>query len=152
MAGAFSVRLTGTAVASATLPFGNLVGSTTARVRLYEYHISYTASPADTSVDWQIQLGTTAGTPGSNPSIFPVDKADRAAIATAGLLTFSAQPTLTANAFLDAVATNQRATIRYVSTPGLEYSLTAATSSLNVMTPTVNGSPGAEEVMVYYFE
>lgn len=142
MARSYALDVNGTAVASSTLPFATLISATTVRPKVFDVMVSSDATPADNTVKFQFQrFSTSAGTAGSTPVLQAFDPADPAAITTAGLLTFSGGPTLTANAFLLQFAQNQRATVRWVAAPTKELVMPAtAANGLAIMTPVIGGS------------
>ena len=100
----------------------SIVGGTTTRVRIGEFSVGLTTAP--NSTDQQLEFGigrwtTSAGTAGSAPTPNPVDPADVASTATAGI-THSAEPTYAATLFMDQ-AFNQRSMFRWVVIPGYEW-------------------------------
>src|SRR3954463_4319344 len=99
--------------------------STTAiRPRIYDFILGSDATPADNAAEYVLQRTTTAGT---STSFTPValDPGDPASLASFGQA-HSAEPTYTAAALLLDIATNQRATFRWVAAPGGELVLPAA--------------------------
>lgn len=121
MARGYSVNgpsATGTANKTAV----SIVGSTSVRIRCFEFSIGLTTAP--NSTDQQLEFGfgrwtTSAGTAGSAPTPLAIDPGDVAAVATAGI-THSAEPTYAATYFMDQ-ALNQRAMFRFVAVPGYEF-------------------------------
>ena len=89
--------------------------------------VGSTATPADNALEFILQRCTTTGT---RTSITPaaLDSADPASIATAGQA-HSAEPTYTSGAILLDLAMNQRATQRWVPSPGREIKLPATASN-----------------------
>jgi hypothetical protein len=100
----------------------SIVGGTGVRFRIYEFTAGLTTAPNSTDQQLEFALGrwtTSAGTAGSSPTPNPVDPADVASTATAGI-THSAEPTYAATYFVDQ-AMNQRALFRWVAVPGYEF-------------------------------
>ena len=99
-----------------------LIGSTSVRIRLFEFTVGLTTAP--NSTDQQLEFGvgrwtTSAGTAGSSPTPLAIDPGDVAAVATAGI-THSAEPTYASTYLMDQ-AMNQRAMFRWVAVPGFEF-------------------------------
>lgn len=117
------------ATGTANKTAATVVASTTVRPRVYEFDVGLTTAP--NSTDQQLEFGcgrfTAAGTAGSAPTPNPVDPADVAAVATAGI-THSAEPTYAATYLMDQ-AMNQRAMFRFVAVPG--YELVAPATAAN---------------------
>ena len=123
--------------ASTTLSLGTWTADATRprRLKFYDLILGSEASPADNPFLYIVQRCTTAGTLTSvTPS--PVDPADAATESDAGE-NVTIEPTYTANLILLAIALNQRATFRWVASPGGEL-ITPATASngLGIQTPT----------------
>lgn len=97
-----------------------VVGGTTVRPRVYEFAAGLTTAPNSTDQQLEFAAGrfTAAGTAGSSPTPNPIDPADVASIATAGI-THSAEPTYASTYFYDN-AINQRGFYRWVANPGQE--------------------------------
>ena len=153
MARSYSLDTTGTVAASATLPFLNLISTAAIRPKVFDLIVGSSATPADNACKFQIQRCTSVGTPGSTPVPTPDDPADPACLTTAGLLTFTGGPTLTAGAMLLQWSQNQRATFRWVAAPGKELVMPAtASNGLALMTPTVAGTAVVYDVHVAFEE
>lgn len=115
------------AVASPTKTLLTLIGGTTTRPQIYDIVVGSTATPADNALEFILQRFTAAGTatavtPAAN------DPADPAAIATAGV-NHTVEPTYTAGQILVDIAMNQRATQRWVPSPGREIKLPATAAN-----------------------
>ena len=94
-------------------------GATTLR-RGWVYDVTFgtDGTPADNTVTYKIDRQTTVGTQTSiTPA--PLDTSDAAALLVCGGNT-TVEPTITASTILLEVATNQRATYRWVAVPGSE--------------------------------
>lgn len=138
---------------SATLPIMNVVSATTVRPMVTDLTMGFDATPADNAFKFVFQRGTTAGTwaGAGGAAITPqaLDPADPAALATANQGVASVGPTLTANAFLLQWSQNQRATFRWVASPGFELKLPAAVNSLNLMALVATASVNAAFTVLY---
>jgi hypothetical protein len=126
--------------ASTTLSVGSLVADATTprRNKVYDLVVGSEASPADNAFLWQAQRCTAAGT---STAVTPqaLDPADAAALSDVGE-NHTVDPTLTAGAILLAIALNQRATFRWVASPGGELVLPAtASNGVALRTPTAGG-------------
>lgn len=134
MAG-YAVELNRTASTTASL--GSITADATRprRGKVYDILFGSEATPADNAFRYILQRCTAAGTStGVTPQ--PLDPADAATETDAGE-NHTIEPTYTANAILLAVGLNQRATFRWVASPGgeLVYPATAS-NGLGVQTPT----------------
>ncbi|WP_445490183.1 hypothetical protein [Rhodopseudomonas sp. RCAM05734] len=88
------------------------------RPRIFDVIFGVEGTPSDQAIVWDASRTTTVGT-GTSATPNPIDTADPAAltVATANL---TVEPTVTASSNLLPAAVNQRATIRWVPTPGKE--------------------------------
>jgi hypothetical protein len=94
-------------------------GATPRRGVLYDYFVGFNQSPpADNEIEIDIARMTVDGT-GTAFTPNPLDPADAAALTTAKI-GYTAEPTVTANSFLDYFVVNQRATVRWLAAPGSE--------------------------------
>jgi len=101
------------------------------RAFVYDFSLGCDASPADNSFVHIVQRCTTAGT-GSALTPNALDPGDSQAATMVVKDTVTADPTLTAAAFLFGVALNARATYRWVAAPGGEL-VTPATASNGII-------------------
>lgn len=127
------------------------VRSTTAiRPRIYDAIISSVATPADNAGEYYFQRTTTAGT---STAFTPValDSGDPASTATSGFA-HSAEPTYTANAIMLDVATNQRATFRWVAAPNGEIVLPAAANGVGVLSNAIGGAAVSTLFTIHFEE
>lgn len=94
-------------------------GATTLRKAwIFDVTFGCDGTPADNSVTHKIDRQTSTGTrTAATPA--PIDAGDAAALITAGVNT-TIEPTVTASTQLLEIATNQRATYRWVASPGSE--------------------------------
>lgn len=95
-----------------------VIASTSVRPRIFDIVMGCSGTPADQAANYVVGRTTTTGTAASNPTPNLIDPGDIAAVATAGI-THSAEPTY-ASTFLLTVPINQRATFRWVASPGYE--------------------------------
>lgn len=103
-------------------------GSTLARPRVFDIVLGSAASPADQAALYYVGRVTTLGTAGSNPTPGSTDPVDIASLSVAAI-THSAEPTYTT--ILLQIPLNQRATFRYVASPGAEF-MHALTSNYGI--------------------
>lgn len=89
------------------------------RGKLYDVMFGTLGTPADQSYEWDISRCTTLGTGGSTPIVAPLDSADAAAF-TVCTVDPTAEGTYTAATSQFYLATNQRASYRWVASPGSE--------------------------------
>lgn len=105
---------------TATKTMVTVVAASTVRPRVFDLVVGNSVTPADTAGLYAVTRFTAAGTTaGSAPTPNPLDFGDVAAIATVGW-THSAEPTYAAADLLQ-IPLNQRATFRYVCSPGYEF-------------------------------
>ena len=88
------------------------------RPKVDDVFMGVEGTPSDQAMVWDISRITGAGT-GTSVTPNPNDVADPAAL-TVALANLTAEPTVTAASNLLPAAVNQRATIRFVATPGKE--------------------------------
>lgn len=133
--GAYAVQMNRTA--STTLPVGTIGADATRprRGKLYDVVFGSEATPADNAFLWTVQRCTALGTStGVTPNA--LDPADAATEADAGE-NHTIDATQTAGAIPLAIPLNQRATFRWVASPGKEVVYPAtASNGLAVNTPT----------------
>lgn len=147
----FSVQLLKTAVvSSAPNTLGEIVGSTSARVRITEFTLGFSSNPADIQVRWDVQRGSAVGAGGTAFTPVPLDAADAAASTTATSAP-TTEPTYTAAAVLWSTGQNQRATVRWFAPPDGEMIIPAtAAARLGWRTPVVNGgSPDGAASIIF---
>jgi hypothetical protein len=103
-----------------------VTGATTLRrAWLYDFTFGTDGTPADNTVTYKVDRQTSTGTR-TTAVPAPVDAGDAAALITAGVVT-TIEPTVTAATQLLEIATNQRATYRWVAAPGGELIVPAVT-------------------------
>lgn len=123
--------------ASTTASLGSITADATRprRYRLYDLILGSEASPADAAFLYRVRRCTTAGT---LTSVTPknLDPADATTELDAGQ-NHTVEPTYTASSELLEVALNQRATFRWVASPGGELVCPAtASNGMGIETPT----------------
>ena len=123
--------------ASTSLAVGAITADATRprRSKVYDFMFGSEATPADNVFLWQIQRCTTAGTStGVTPS--PIDPADAATETDAGE-NHTTDGTLTSGLILLSIPLNQRASYRWVASPGGELVIPAtASNGVHFRTPT----------------
>ena len=97
----------------------------TNRGRIYDVVVGSVASPADQAADFYLGRTTAVGTEGSGLVPNNLDPGGPAGDCDSGLGVFSVEPTYTASKQLLGFQLNQRATFRWVATPGGELVMTA---------------------------
>lgn len=125
--------------ASTTASLGSITADATRprRFRLYDLVLGSEASPADNAFLYVLQRCTAAGT---STGVTPrnLDPADATTELDAGQ-NHTVEPTYTAGATLLDVALNQRATFRWVASPGGELVFPAtASNGMGIQTPTAS--------------
>lgn len=137
--------------ASTTLSVGlvNADATRPRRGKFYDLVFGSEATPADNAFKWMLQRFTAAGTSTAvTPS--PLDPADAATESDAGENS-TIEPTYTAGLILLSVGLNQRATFRWVASPGGELTYPAtASNGIGIQTPT--SSAVAVTATVMYVE
>lgn len=132
---AYAVEMNRTA--STTASVGSVVADATRprRGKIYDLIFGSEGTPADNAFQWVVQRVSAAGT-STSVTPQPLDPADAATEADAGE-NHTIEPTYTANAVLLSISINQRATFRWVASPGgeLVYPATAS-NGFGVKTPT----------------
>lgn len=104
-----------------------LTASTTATPSIFDIVVGSKATPADYSHLFVLQRYTIAPTNNGATTIYPVDPKNIASTTTA-VAACSAEGTYTALSYLLQIPLNQRATFRYVASPGAEF-ISAATAA-----------------------
>lgn len=129
--------------ASTTATLGSMTADATRarRLRVEEAAFGSEATPADASVLWTFQRCTAAGT---NTTVTPVnlDPASSTTEYDAGE-NHTVEPTYTAGAILGNWPLNQRATFRWISSPGFQWVMPAtASNGFGIQTDTIStGTP-----------
>lgn len=124
--------------------------TTPRRMKIYDFTIGSSATPADNALVHTCQRATAAGT---STAVTPesLDPADAAALNDSGE-NHTVEPTYTANAIVWKISANQRATYRWVAAPGSEI-VTPATAANGVGFFTTHASfTGSVEVNALFEE
>lgn len=122
MANYYVTNLLGGTQQNLTTTYKTLVSvvssATVRRTIVYELIVAADGTPADNTVIFDVSRQTAAGT---STSVTPlsIDSADAAAVTTC-TANSTVEPTITASSSVWNVASNQRATYRWVATPGCE--------------------------------
>lgn len=133
---------------------GSLIGLTGAnaaprRVKIYDILIGTNGTPADNSLEWDVSRVTAAST-ATSATPAPLDLADATSVTTT-FVNSSSPGTITANTNMFYLGENQRASYRWVASPGGEL-VSPATSSagfqLRARSPAYTGTVTA----TIYFE
>lgn len=115
-----TITYSGAAVAGMALGIAN-ASAITARSRVFEFTIGSHATPVDQASNYQVVRTTTAvPTGGSSPAIAYNDPADGAAIATSYMASTGGATLVTASP-LYSIGLHQKASFRWVASPGREF-------------------------------
>lgn len=128
-----------------------LTSASTIRPKIYDVLMGSAATPADNAGRYVLQRNTTAGT---STAVTPqaIDPDDPAALAASGEA-HSAEPTYTANAIMLRWSQNQRATFRWVASPGGEIMLPAsAANGVGIQTLAIGGSAVVMDACIHFEE
>lgn len=112
--------------------------ATPKRIQLYDAFFGTLGTPADQTYEWDISRATTIGT---GSAVVPVllDPADAAAF-TVGTANHTVEPTITAVSSVFYLGINQRASYRWVASPGSEFKSPAtALNGFALRTRSVSG-------------
>ena len=122
---------------------GSLDSDTTVRLRLYDFTVGSSATPADIALTWIVRrYASTAGTASAVGDEEPIDDAAPANLGDARE-EFTAAPG--AGSPLMTFPLNQRATYRWVAAPGSEFVLpVTATTGVYFNAQHGSSTPGAE--------
>lgn len=144
----------GTQQATATTYVGALIGLTGAnsaprRIKIYDVLIGTNGVPADNFMEFDISRITTASTT-TSATPQPLDQADAASLTTT-TVNSSTFGTITANSNLFYVGLNQRASYRWIASPGGEL-VSPATSSAGFQLRTRSGGYTGTATGTIHFE
>lgn len=128
----------------------SVIGSATARPKIYDIVLSSSSTPNDYSASFNLQRFSADGT-GTAVTPQPLDSASPAAVATSKH-TYTAEPTLTAGAILLEIAHNQRATVRWVAAPGSELVVPATSGNGLAIVCAAVSTQFTENVTVFFEE
>lgn len=120
----------GAAAVGTNLTILALESAATIRPKLYEFLIGVGATPVDNATLFHLERFTAPGTEGSGFTPVAIDPANAGLeLADYGTGLYSVEPTYTANAILQKLALNQRATFRWIAAPGKELIAPATASN-----------------------
>jgi hypothetical protein len=120
------------------------------RPRIFDIIFGVEGTPSDQAIVWDASRTTTVGT-GSAATPNPLDPSDPAAL-TVVTANLTVEPTVTANTSLVPAAVNQRATIRWVPTPGKELVIPATNLAGIALRAKSSGYTGFANVMAMFNE
>lgn len=130
-----------------------LFGATTIRPRIYDVIIGCGATPADLATKFLLNRLTALGTEGSGFTPVALDPGDPASLADCGVGTFSVEPTYTASAIvLGVISLNQRATFRWVASPGGELVIPATANNGIGLKTNASGGTAVHEGLFHWEE
>lgn len=129
----------------------NLFSAGNARGHIYDIIIGSDATPADQAGSMEVLRTTAVGTEGSGFTPTKLDPDSKAADCDAGI-GHSAEPTETANSQLLRFAFNQRATFRWVATPGSELIIPATANNGISLVRRASTANFAMDATVLFFE
>jgi hypothetical protein len=147
----YSALLQRTASASASVGTLTAPASSMRRAKIYDFTLGSEAVPADVANLWRLSRCTA---PGTNTAVTPspLDTADAACVTVAGQAN-SVEPTYTSSGAIVLADTplNQKATYRWIASPGGELVIPAtASNGFGLLTPTAGSS--SNMTAFYYFE
>jgi len=109
----------GSAAVGTNLTVLALESAATIRPGIYEFIVSAGATPGDLATIFHLERFTAAGTEGSGFTPYELDPADAGLeLSDYGTGLYSVEPTYTAGAIMYKFSMNQRATYRWVASPG----------------------------------
>lgn len=120
------------------------------RIKIDDVFMGVEGTPSDQAMVWDISRQTAAGT-GTSGTPNPNDLADPASL-TVCLLNLTVEPTVTAASNLLPSAVNQRATVRFVATPGKELVAPATNLAGLAFRVKSSGYNGVANVAVNFLE
>lgn len=129
----------------------NLTGSAAIRAHLFELILGSDATPADVASEFVINRTTSVGSGGTALTEVPLDPLTVAATAAGIGGTFGGAPTTTSNTELLQIAKNQRATFRWIASPGREIlSIATANNGLQLFCIGSTGTPNYNFTMQWF--
>ncbi len=127
-----------------------LTSATTVRPKLYDLIIGCGATPLDLATIFHLERYTVAGTSTSFTPI-ALDPGDPAALAAYGY-NHTVEPTYTASSILMKLSLNQRATFRWVASPGGELVLPATAANGIGLQSQSSGGTAIHEATMFHEE
>jgi len=147
MARCYSVVTTGQSNTGTTYPLLGIVGSAAIRPMIYDVMVGSKAAPADYACGYDIARSTGASTGGTTPTPSPLIPTDPASTTTgvAGATGGSTKSTV-----LLSFSVNQRATFRWVASPGSELVCTlGANCGLNIFSNGASTAFNADMALLF---
>lgn len=130
-----------------------LISAATVRPALYDLIVGCGASPADLATIFHLERFTAVGTEGSGFTPLALDSADATlAQADYGVGVYAAEPTYTASGILMKLSLNQRATYRWVASPGGELIAPASANNGIGLQSQSSGGVAAHDVTMFHEE
>jgi hypothetical protein len=127
----------------------SIAGGTGTRISVYDFTIGSQATPGDVAATYGFYRYATAAATGTALAENPLNPADPAATAVA-VDEVSAEPTT--KAYLIEIPLNQRATFRWVASPGSEFVVPATANNGCGFDKIATGSSFAWTVTAFWFE
>jgi hypothetical protein len=147
----FSTQCGGVAVGTdkTLINLFNPAATPTNRGKIFDIVVGSVATPADQATRFQLARTTAVGTEGSGFVPNNLDPAGPAGAYDSGI-GHSAEPTYTANKELLNFSLNQRATFRYVCSPGYEFILAATQNNgAGLKSKSSTGTPANEATILF---
>lgn len=129
----------------------NLFSAGNARGHIYDILLGSDATPADQAGSMEVLRTTAVGTEGAGFTPTKLDPQTKAADCDAGV-THSVEPTETASSQLLRFAFNQRATFRWVATPGSELIIPATANNGISLVRRASTADFAMDATILFFE
>lgn len=129
----------------------NLFSAGNARGHIYDILLGSDATPADQAGSMEVLRTTAVGTEGAGFTPTKLDPQSKAADCDAGVK-HSVEPTETANSQLLRFAFNQRATFRWVATPGSELIIPATANNGISLVRRASTADFAMDATILFFE
>lgn len=128
----------------------SVISASTIRPAVYDIIFGSNATPADNALTWLLQRFTADGT-GTSVTPIALDSGDPSATGTSKE-DYTAEPTYTANAIVMNISANQRATTRWVASPGGELKCPATAANGLGMQPSHASFTGNVQCTMHYEE
>lgn len=148
MRGYSTVGSNATGTANKTLV--TVVAASTVRPAIFDVVCGCSATPSDQATNMAVQRFTVAGTGGTTTVPTPLDSAGVAALTASGQA-HSVEPTYTSNTKLLQFSMNQRATFRWVASPGFELIAPAtAANGIGLYLVTATATTVYDGTLIFY--
>lgn len=130
----------------------NPTATPTRRGKIFDLVVGSVASPADQAAKFELTRTTAVGTEGSGFTPHNLDPGGPAGAYDSGIGAFSVEPTYTSNKELLVFSLNQRATFRFVASPGAEFVLAATQNHGAGLKTGSSTSTQAHEATIFFEE